>query len=191
MGSRRPCCRSCTAPRRNRDAVDAAGTAFAPASYTSTAAPVSTQLVAHIAPLQHGPDGIHRLTVHLHPADLGPVQLLAEMRAGTLHLKLVGGSEMAREALRMALPDLRRELTDAGVTTASVDVRREDSAPGQSQSGSSWGGERRDLGGRGEQQSSDRGHAHGREGGQPGEHTRPAGDVDQRANARGGLDVRI
>jgi flagellar hook-length control protein FliK len=79
----------------------------------------------HLAPLRLDADGIHRLTVHLHPADLGPVSLVAEIRDGTISLQLAGATDAGREALRSALPDLRRELTEAGFSDCDVDLRQD------------------------------------------------------------------
>ncbi|MDP9394576.1 MAG: flagellar hook-length control protein FliK, partial [Actinomycetota bacterium] len=122
--------------------------AAAPATSGGPPTPVSSQLVARIAPLRESADGIHRLTMHLHPADLGPVQVVAEMRSGVLSLQLAGSNDLAREALRAALPDLRRELAEAGVLSGSLDVRSDDSsAPPWQQQGSGTA-EGRDGGGR-------------------------------------------
>ncbi|HEX5741593.1 MAG TPA: flagellar hook-length control protein FliK [Pilimelia sp.] len=66
---------------------------------------------------------MHRLTVHLHPADLGPVSVVAEIRDGAIHVQLAGATDAGRESLRAALPDLRRELTDSGFTDCQLDLR--------------------------------------------------------------------
>jgi flagellar hook-length control protein FliK len=78
--------------------------------------------VAQIQPLRGGPDGVHQLTVQLNPVELGPVSIVAELRDGDIHLRLAGATEAAREALRAALPDLRRELADAGLNAGTLDV---------------------------------------------------------------------
>jgi hypothetical protein len=76
----------------------------------------------HLVPLRRDADGIHRLTVHLHPADLGLVSLVAEIRNGEVHLQLVGATEAGRDALREALPALRRELQQGGFSQCSLDL---------------------------------------------------------------------
>jgi flagellar hook-length control protein FliK len=63
--------------------------------------------------------------VHLHPADLGPVSLVAEIRGGTVSLQLSGSTEAGRETLRAALPDLRRELIESGFGKCDVDLRQD------------------------------------------------------------------
>ena len=79
----------------------------------------------HILPLREDPDGIHRLTVHLHPVDLGPVSVVAEIRDGAVHLQLSGAEDGAHDALRAALPELRKELEDGGFTSCTLDLTRE------------------------------------------------------------------
>ncbi|MBB5967308.1 flagellar hook-length control protein FliK [Planomonospora venezuelensis] len=91
-------------------------------------APPASQVAVHVLPLRLDPDGIQRLTVHLHPADLGPVSVVAELRNGAVHLQLAGTSDAAFEALRSALPDLKQELEDGGFSSATLDLQRE--APG-------------------------------------------------------------
>jgi flagellar hook-length control protein FliK len=85
-------------------------------------APPATQVAMHLVPLRRDADGIHRLTVHLHPADLGMVSLVAEIRDGEVHLQLVGATEAGRDALRDALPALRRELQQGGFSQCSLDL---------------------------------------------------------------------
>ncbi len=104
--------------------VTAVTAAVAPAAPAAAlpAAPMGSQLAGRILPLRDAGDGVHRLTAHVHPADLGPVQIVAELRAGAIHLHLSGASDAAREALRAALPDLRRELEEAGLSPGGLDV---------------------------------------------------------------------
>jgi flagellar hook-length control protein FliK len=80
------------------------------------------QLAQVIAPLKLDGDGVHRLSIHLHPADLGPVNVVAELRNGDIHIHLAGATDAGREALRQALPELRRELQSAGYGSASFDM---------------------------------------------------------------------
>jgi flagellar hook-length control protein FliK len=77
-----------------------------------------------IVPLRLDADGVHRLTVQLHPVDLGPVQVVAEIRNGDINVQLTSGTDAANDALRDALGDLRRELQDAGFGNTSLDLRQ-------------------------------------------------------------------
>jgi flagellar hook-length control protein FliK len=62
--------------------------------------------------------------VHLHPVDLGPVQVVAEVRNGDISLQLTGTTDAATDALRDALGDLRRELADSGFANCTLDLRQ-------------------------------------------------------------------
>jgi flagellar hook-length control protein FliK len=77
-----------------------------------------------IAPLRLDADGVHRLTVNLHPADLGPVQVVAEIRNGSVSVQLSGATEAGNDALRNAMDDLRRELEQSGFSNTTLDLRQ-------------------------------------------------------------------
>jgi len=110
-------------------------------------APPATQLAMHIAPLRLTADGVHRLTVNLHPADLGPVQVVAEIRNGEINLQLSGSTDAGHDALRDALGDLKRELEESGFANCSLDLRQ--GSPQQEQARQQFGfGERGTSSGR-------------------------------------------
>ena len=77
-----------------------------------------------IVPLRLEADGVHRLTVHLHPVDLGPVQVVAEIRNGDVTVQLSGSTDAGTAALRESLDDLRRELTASGFGNCSLDLQQ-------------------------------------------------------------------
>ncbi|HUW78794.1 MAG TPA: flagellar hook-length control protein FliK [Candidatus Nanopelagicaceae bacterium] len=99
----------------------AIGAVLAPAAPQAPVS-VAAQLAPQVASLTSGPDGTHQITVLLHPADLGQVQVVVELKDGTINLQLAGSHDPAREALIGALPDLRRELIDAGLSVGRTDV---------------------------------------------------------------------
>ena len=83
------------------------------------------QLATRITPLRLDADGVHRLTVNLHPVDLGPVQVVAEIRNGEINVQLSSSTDAGHESLRDALDDLRRELRAVRVHgNASLDLRQ-------------------------------------------------------------------
>ncbi len=86
--------------------------------------PPAEQIAMRIAPLRLDADGVHRLTVQLHPVDLGPVQVIAEIRNGDISVQLTGGTEAGTDALRQGLDDLRRELQESGFGNCSLDLRQ-------------------------------------------------------------------
>jgi flagellar hook-length control protein FliK len=96
----------------------------APPPSAAPPAPTAAQIAMRIVPLRLEADGVHRLTVNLHPADLGPVQVVAEIRNGDVSLQLSGSTDAGTAALRDSLDDLRRELTDAGFGNCDLDLRQ-------------------------------------------------------------------
>ncbi len=81
----------------------------------AAARPVHTQVSQRLSALAEAANGVHRLSVQLHPQDLGAVQVVAVLADGRLHLQLTAGSDAARDALRASLADLRHELSSAGL----------------------------------------------------------------------------
>jgi flagellar hook-length control protein FliK len=146
------------------------------------------QLVPAIAAVhRRGVDGQHTLTVDVTPEELGPVRLTLEMRAGEVHLHLAGSSEASREALKAALPELRRLLDAAGMSAGALDVRPDDAG-----SPSAWG----DLSGGLPRGGSDRGGATGsgpaaRTGGSPAVADEPANAPSARPAHDLALDMRL
>ncbi|MDP9431319.1 MAG: flagellar hook-length control protein FliK [Actinomycetota bacterium] len=90
------------------------------------------QMVMSVAPMRRAADGSYALSLQLHPADLGAVQVQMEMRAGTVSLQLQVENGAARELVRESLPQLRAELAASGLTAGSIDVR-DDSRQGADQ----------------------------------------------------------
>jgi flagellar hook-length control protein FliK len=124
-----------------------APTAAPPPSAPALPNPPATQLAMHIAPLRLDADGVHRLTVNLHPADLGPVQVVAEIRNGEINVQLSGATDAGTDALRDALDDLRRQLQDAGFTNCSLDLRQGSAQQDQARQQFAFGENARAAGG--------------------------------------------
>jgi flagellar hook-length control protein FliK len=85
---------------------------------------VQAQLTGRLVAAARGGDAgsVQRLTVHLHPADLGAVQVIATMDDGTVSLQLLAGSSATRDALRASLGALRSDLAAAGLDGTRLDV---------------------------------------------------------------------
>jgi flagellar hook-length control protein FliK len=77
-------------------------------------------LSAALARLRSRADGTHELTVALHPAELGQVDVVAKVRDGVLTVTLSCADDAAHDAVRAALPNLHTDLAQAGF--AGVDV---------------------------------------------------------------------
>ena len=82
------------------------------------------QLATRITPLKLDADGVHRLTVNLHPVDLGPVQVVAEIRNGEINLQLSSSTDAGHDSLRDSLDQLRRELEQSGFSNTNLDLRQ-------------------------------------------------------------------
>lgn len=101
-------------------AADADGPTGTPAGL-----PVAGQVARHVAVLRGAPDGSHTMTLVLTPDTLGPVEVSVTVTDDTVDLVLRGAHEQGRVALLDALPDLRRDLEAAGLTTSRMAVDRE------------------------------------------------------------------
>ena len=55
------------------------------------------------------------LTLRVEPDSMGPVRVVAHIATDGVRIELLGGTDHAREALRAALPDLRRDLAATGM----------------------------------------------------------------------------
>ena len=125
---------STTAPAAPPSAPEArpVTTPAAPAAPAPPEAPAA-QIVRVVTPLRQAADGSYRLAVQLHPAELGRVDLDIELRQGSVHLRIDAESEQARDALRAALPELRRELEAGGFRPGALDLgaRPDTGTPGQ------------------------------------------------------------
>jgi flagellar hook-length control protein FliK len=112
--------------------VSAAAPAAASASTAAAAAqpPVYQQVIAPVLHLSARGDGIHRVLLELHPADLGAVNVEVRIQSGSMSIAINSGSDAARESIRASLPQLHQELANAGLggTGVSLDFGSSDSA---------------------------------------------------------------
>jgi hypothetical protein len=92
-----------------------------------------------VGALRRSGAGTHVMSVMLHPAELGSVRVLVEVRGGAMHLELRGG-ELAQDTLRQSLPHLREQLDQAGVSAGSIDITGHGASDRPAQS---WGGDPR------------------------------------------------
>jgi flagellar hook-length control protein FliK len=92
------------------------------ASNAVTSNPITDQVFGQVTRLVSRGDGTHRLTLRLHPADLGEVKVVLTVKDGAVDVTLSAGAA-ARDALREGSPQLRALLELAGATTGQVTVR--------------------------------------------------------------------
>jgi flagellar hook-length control protein FliK len=93
----------------------------APPTPAPTTAP-HEQVVTVVAPLLQRGDGVYRLRLELHPAELGHVEIDVELRNGVLHANMRPEQAGAAHMLRDALNDLRSRLEAQGVRAGDVTV---------------------------------------------------------------------
>ena len=105
--------------------------------------PVTDQVLAQVTRLVSRGDGTHRLTLRLHPADLGEVKVVLTVRDSTVDITLAAGAR-AREALHEGSPQLRALLEMTGATTGHVIIR--DLSTGAVTLASSTGGHQHNSG---------------------------------------------
>ncbi|OIU85836.1 hypothetical protein BFN01_12140 [Microbacterium sp. AR7-10] len=146
----------------------AATVASAPLAATSAAEATSAagsarpallpQLTGPVIALARSPEGQHSITLTVSPENLGPVTVRAHIVGSSIRLELHSPSDAGRDALRVILTDLRRDLSVAA-PGASVDVSSRDSVSGSSpdaqarpDSGRSGAESRGDAQARGDQQ---------------------------------------
>jgi flagellar hook-length control protein FliK len=104
------------------------GASSTPVQVSATPTPVAPhtppqeQVAAAIAPLHQRADGVYRLRLELHPAELGYVEVDVELRNGVLSANLRAEHLSAAHVLRDALADLRGRLEQQGVRAGEMTV---------------------------------------------------------------------
>ena len=112
---RRPCRPSCPHPEPHATAP------AAPAAPANAAAGLPAQLSRPLFTLASAGQGQHVMTVHVTPEALGPVTVRAHVGAEGVRVELFAPTDVGRDALRSILPDLRRDLSGAGLS-GSLDL---------------------------------------------------------------------
>ena len=105
-------------------ATDRASGSTSPTA-TETTRPVAAQVLEQLdarwpAVRSAGP-GTHVMTLRLEPEHFGPLRVVAHIGAEGVRIELLGATDAARDALRQALPDLKRDLVGVGLT-ADLDL---------------------------------------------------------------------
>ncbi|MGZ4436875.1 MAG: flagellar hook-length control protein FliK [Nocardioidaceae bacterium] len=100
----------------------------------ATGHPVLDQVLPSVPRLVSRGDGTHKLTLRLHPADLGEIHLTVTVRGSKVDVTLAAGPE-ARQALRQGSPELRALLDQTGHSAGSVVIRDLPASSGTAGSG--------------------------------------------------------
>jgi flagellar hook-length control protein FliK len=80
------------------------------------------QVVAAVVPLHCGPDGSYRVSLRLHPEELGNVAVTVEVSKGTVSLHMRAEAPATTSVLGDAMPQLRAQLEAQGLQTGSLVV---------------------------------------------------------------------
>ncbi|MEM9200518.1 MAG: flagellar hook-length control protein FliK [Actinomycetota bacterium] len=106
--------------------VDPAATVIDPMAAADAAEldtpPPAQQIAQALRDVRRLADGSHRLSLQLYPEELGVVQLEVALRDGQLHLRAATELDSTRRLLNASLPELREQLSDAGVSAGSLEV---------------------------------------------------------------------
>ncbi|MEC5182109.1 flagellar hook-length control protein FliK [Arthrobacter sp. CG_A4] len=97
-------------------------------------AALQPQLAKPLFTLAGASHGQHIMTLQVTPEDLGPMTVRAHIDSAGVRIELFAPGDAGREAIRGMLPELRKELADAGFG-ASLDVS-EHGGPGTAARGS-------------------------------------------------------
>ena len=115
------------------------------APFTPTAPALATltpQLARPIFTLAAAGAGEHVMTINVTPDNLGPVTVRAHIGADGIRLEVFAPTDVARDALRTILPDLRRDLAGSGMNTnLSLSEHGKPADAGNSGGGTAGGGQ--------------------------------------------------
>jgi flagellar hook-length control protein FliK len=89
--------------------------AVASPSTPSPNIPFSGQLARPIFTLATAAPGLHTMTISVTPDALGPVTVRAHVSWDGIRVELFAPTELARDAIRAILPELRKDLAGEGV----------------------------------------------------------------------------
>jgi Meckel syndrome type 1 protein len=110
-----------TAPAGQPTSPTAAAPQPAAPAAPQPGATLQPQLAKPLFTLAGAPQGQHIMTLQVTPEDLGPMTVRAHIDAAGVRIELFAPGDAGREAIRGILPELRKELADAGFG-ASLDV---------------------------------------------------------------------
>ena len=77
--------------------------------------PLTAQLSRPLFTLAAAGVGQHTLTISVTPDNLGPVTVLAHVSPEGFRVELFAPSDVGRDAIRAILPELRKDLSGAGL----------------------------------------------------------------------------
>ncbi|WP_158784428.1 flagellar hook-length control protein FliK [Pantoea sp. BAV 3049] len=137
---------SAPAPTITNNVISAASAALTPATTTLVTAPATSQLSSQLGSpewqqalgqqiVMFSRNGQQTAELHLHPQDLGSIQISLKLDNDQAQLNMVSGNSHVRAALEAALPQLRTALAESGINLGQSNVSSDAFQQGQSFSG--------------------------------------------------------
>ena len=83
---------------------------------------VAAQMSAHLSTFKGLADGTYETTLRLYPEELGQVSVRIQVNGGMVSIHAFGASDVAVQALREAMPDLRQNLLQSGLDLVDSQV---------------------------------------------------------------------
>jgi flagellar hook-length control protein FliK len=87
------------------------------------------------------PDGGLELTIKLHPANLGTVQVVLSQHAGGLQASIIAQSQTTKDLLQSQLSQLKQTFATLGINVQKIDVGQFNQAQSQQQNPSQFNGQ--------------------------------------------------
>ncbi|WP_411701156.1 flagellar hook-length control protein FliK, partial [Conyzicola sp.] len=78
-------------------------------------APLAAQVAVPVFTLAAAGNGEHVMTIDIVPENLGPITVRAHVGTEGVRVELFAPNDLAREALRAILPDIRKDMGGAGL----------------------------------------------------------------------------
>ena len=103
-----------TAVAHTTAAGPASPTLPVPTTPGGTTTPPAQQILAVLSPILTTANGTHRISLELHPAELGSIQATITVSGGQVTVELHADNAATRQAIGSALPDLRQQLGSGG-----------------------------------------------------------------------------
>jgi flagellar hook-length control protein FliK len=89
--------------------------AAASAPPVATPLPLAAQVAGPVFTLAAAGNGEHVMTIDITPENLGPITVRAHVGSEGVRVELFAPSDLARDALRAILPDIRKDMGGAGL----------------------------------------------------------------------------
>ncbi|OON35569.1 hypothetical protein BTJ39_22555 [Izhakiella australiensis] len=126
--------------------MSAASATQTPTQTTQVTAPPTAQLSAQLGSqewqqhlgqqvLMFSRNGQHSAELHLHPEDLGSIQISLQLHNDQANLNMVSSHSQVRAALEAAIPHLRHALAESGINLGQSNVSSDAFQQGQSFAG--------------------------------------------------------